>query len=239
MNTRLKCLLLDDELPGLTYLKALCEQINTIQVVRAFNEPLKFIAEAKKNEFDFAIIDIEMPGMNGLDVAKALAAKPVIFATAYTEYAADAFDLDAIDYIRKPIQKERLEKAIQKVEKYFEEKIIPKQTLQVNTNKGRSALNVDQILYVTVAENDTRDKLAYLENGEQVTLKNISFDKLLGELPAGQFCQVNKKDVMATKAVQFFTHDEIVTTLKDQHSKPIRLTLSDNFKQAFLIALKK
>jgi len=114
LNTKLKCLLLDDELTGLSYLKMLCEQIPELEVVKAFNSPLKFFTELPKLDFDLCILDIEMPEMNGLQVANLLNGRPVIFTTAYKEYAADAFDLNAVDYVRKPLTKERLEKAVKK-----------------------------------------------------------------------------------------------------------------------------
>ena len=97
MNTKLKCLLLDDELPGLSYLKLLCEQIPQLEVVRAFNDPEIFMKEFPGLEFDLCILDIEMPGTNGIQLAALLKNKPVIFTTAYKDYASDAFDLDAID----------------------------------------------------------------------------------------------------------------------------------------------
>lgn len=76
MNTKLKCLLLDDELPGLTYLKMLCEQIPDLEVVRAFDNPVKFLEEVKNLDFDFCILDIEMPEMNCLQIANLLNGKP-------------------------------------------------------------------------------------------------------------------------------------------------------------------
>jgi len=108
-------LLLDDELPSLSYLKMLCEQIEQIEVLKAFNSAQRLLQEAPSLDFDFCILDIEMPEINGLQTANLLQGKPVIFATAYKEYAADAFDLNAIDYIRKPIKLERLQQAIQKL----------------------------------------------------------------------------------------------------------------------------
>jgi DNA-binding NarL/FixJ family response regulator len=58
-------LLLDDELPGLTYLKMLCEQLPDLEVVKAFDRPTIFLNEASNLDFDFCILDIEMPEMNG------------------------------------------------------------------------------------------------------------------------------------------------------------------------------
>ncbi|HEU4496041.1 MAG TPA: response regulator, partial [Flavobacterium sp.] len=104
MDTKLRCLLLDDELPGLAYLKMLCEQIPELEVVKAFDSPEKLLAEIKAIDFDLLITDIEMPAIDGLSLAGLLKHKMVIFTTAYKEYAADAFDIEAVDYITKPVK---------------------------------------------------------------------------------------------------------------------------------------
>ena len=233
MNTKIKCLLLDDELPGLAYLKMLCEQIPGVEVIRAFNDPLKFIAESKQLDFDLGIIDIEMPQLNGLEVAQLLSGKPVIFTTAYKEYAAEAFDLNAIDYIRKPIQKERLEKAIQKAAEKIKTNKEDKQFIQLNTSKGKSLVFFEQLLFITTSAADKRDKIAHLENGGELLLKNVSFSWLLSVLPEKGFCRINKKEIIAIKIIAFFSHDEITTSvIKD--GKPVRFSLSEIYKTGFL-----
>ncbi|WP_291068553.1 LytR/AlgR family response regulator transcription factor [Empedobacter sp. UBA5924] len=95
----------------------LCEQMEDIEVVKAYVDPELFINEIENLDFDFCILDIEMPKINGLQIANLLKEKPFIFSTAYKEYAVDAFDLDATDYIQKPIKKERLQQAVDKVKK--------------------------------------------------------------------------------------------------------------------------
>ena len=235
MNTKLKCLLLDDELPGLTYLRMLCEQIPELEVVKAFNDPLKLIQASADLDFDLCITDIEMPGLNGLEIARLLKGKTVIFITAYKEFAAEAFDLDAVDYIRKPIQKERLEKAVSKAARLIEKGKTEKQFMQLNTNKGKALVAFDQLLLITSAEKDKRDKLAYLENGQEITLKNISFEQLLTLLPAESFSRISKKDIIALKAVRFFTHQEITTIIYPKNSeKELILSLGENFRKDFL-----
>jgi DNA-binding LytR/AlgR family response regulator len=233
LNTKIKCLLLDDELPGLTYLKMMCEQIPGVEVVKAFNDPLKFIAESKHLDFDLGIIDIEMPQLNGLEVAQLLPGKPVIFTTAYKEYAAEAFDLNAIDYIRKPIQKERLEKAIQKAAEKIKSNKAGKQFIQLNTSKGKSLVFFEQLLFITTSPADKRDKIAHLENGGELLLKNVSFSWLLSVLPEKDFCQINKKEIIAVKIIAFFTHDEITTSVIKE-GKPARFSLGEIYKTGFL-----
>ena len=237
MNTKLRCLLLDDELPGLTYLKLLCEQIKEVEVVKVFNDPLLLLKDAPNLEFDICILDIEMPGINGLEVAKALKGKPVIFTTAYKEYAADAFDLEAIDYIKKPIQKERLEKAIQKAYDLLLKPTTEKQFATFNTNKGKMLLFFKDVFLITIAESDKRDKLIYLENGDNVILKNTSFDQLLSILPINDFCRVTKKEVVAIKAVKFFIHNEITTQVLTQTHENLKINLNESYRKDFLTKL--
>ena len=231
-------MLLDDELPGLTYLRMLCEQLPDVEVVKAFNDPYKFVASLGALDFNLCILDIEMPGINGIEVARLIRDKPVIFTTAYKEYAAEAFDLNAIDYIRKPIQKERFEKAIEKAKKVLAENPAPKQYAQFNTDKGKAVLLFNDILYITSSDTDKRDKIVHLENGQYATLKNINYEQLLSVLPARKFCRVNKKDIIALKAVQFYSHDGITTRLYSKEKELIRLPLSDIYRAEFQAKLQ-
>lgn len=234
MNTKLRCLLLDDELPGLTYLKMLCEQIPELEVVRAFNSPSQFLSEMVSIDFDLCILDIEMPEMNGLQVANLLKGKPVIFTTAYSDYAAEAFDIDAIDYVRKPIKMERLQQAVTKAVAKLSGNHNEKPFIQLNTEKGKTLLFFDQLLYVKIAENDSRDKVAYMLDGTIHILKNVSFDKLLHLLPSKLFTRVNKQEVIAMKVVQVFGYDEIMIGLKDGNGQQIKITLSETYRNDFL-----
>lgn len=225
-------------MPGLAYLKMLCGQIPELDVVKAFNDPLKLVAEAPTLEFDLCLLDIEMPGMSGLDVAHALKGKPVIFITAYKEHAAEAFDLEAIDYVRKPLQKDRLERAIQKAIEKLSRPAEEKAFMQLNTNKGKALIFFDQLLRVTTSEVDKRDKVAWLEGGQQLTLKNIGFGQLLGLLPARAFSRVNKGEILAIRAVQSYVHDEITTTLLDESGKPVKTVLGEGYKEGLVQKLQ-
>lgn len=229
-------MLLDDELTGLAYLKMLCEQLPELEVVKAFNNPEVFLKEIPETEFDICILDIEMPGINGLQIANLLNGKPVIFVTAYKEYAAEAFDLDAVDYVRKPVVKERLQKAVQKaVEKLSgKEPATKKNFVQLNTDKGKAILFFDQITYIRTAETDSRDKIVRLFNGEEFTLKNISFDKIKSILPVNNFCRVNKKEIISLNVVQYFSFDEITTNIQVEQGKILKLPLSEVYRNEFL-----
>ena len=234
MNTNLKCILLDDELPGLSYLKLLCEQIQGVEVVKAFDSPEILLREISKLEFDFCILDIEMPQISGLQIANLLSGKPVIFATAYKEYAADAFDLNAVDYIRKPLSKERLEKAVSKIARHIHSFSNSKSYVHLNTDKGKAIIFFDQIMYLHTSDVDSRDKTIVMQDGSVLIAKNYTFNTILNMLPTTDFCQVNKKEVIAIKAVSFFSNDEITTKMLLSGGKPLIITLSDNFRSEFM-----
>jgi DNA-binding LytR/AlgR family response regulator len=183
-------------------------------------------------------MDIEMPGMNGLQVANLLHGKPVIFTTGYKEYAAEAFDLDAVDYVRKPVKKERLEQAVQKAVKRLASSTRVKSFIQLNTDKGKAIIFFDQLLYIKSSDLDSRDKTAWLTDGVNLTLKNISFEKLLELLPPDEFCRINKKEVIAIKVAKVFSFDEITTTLSDNNGEPLVLSLSEVYRNDFIQKIK-
>jgi len=233
-------LLLDDELPGLTYLKMLCEQLPEIEVVKAFNNPSLFIEESKKLDYDFCIIDIEMPEINGLQIANLLNGKPLIFATAYNEYALEAFDLNAFDYIRKPIKIERLNQAIEKVKKYISlsTTVTNKKYFQVNSNKGKILLFFDKIAFIETSTLDSRDKIVHFFDKEEFVLKNITFDKLVSVLPSNDFCRINKKELISIKTIKTFTLDEITSTILNKQGQFIKFYISEVYKKEFLLKVK-
>lgn len=238
MDIKLRCILLDDELPGLTYLKMLCEQIPEVEVVKAYNNPEALIHDLSNLEFDLCILDIEMPGFNGLQVANLLRGKSVIFTTAYRDYAAEAFELDAIDYVQKPIKMERLHQAIAKALKRITSNEARKNFVQLNTDQGKALIFFNQIGYIHASNTDSRDKIASMINGTSVTLKNVTFSKLEEVLPSVEFVRINKKEMIALQIVKVFSFDEITTSLIAENGKPIRLSLNESYRNEFLKRVK-
>lgn len=176
-----------------------------------------------------------MPGISGLEVAKSLQNKQIIFTTAYKEFAAEAFDLDAIDYIRKPIQKERLEKAIEKALAQINLAVSKeKRYLQLNTDKGKTLLYYNKLHYIKTSDIDSRDKIAVLSNGTTLTLKNISFKELEKQLPESNFIRINKQEIISLKIVGSYTADAIMSTILLSSGLAQTFTLSDIYRNAFI-----
>ena len=112
---KVNCLLIDDEPLALRVLENHIEKIPWLHVVKTCTNPLEALEELKKHRVDLLFLDIQMPELSGLDFMDSLSSSPaVIFTTAYRQFAADAFDLDGLDYLIKPIAFPRFMKAVNK-----------------------------------------------------------------------------------------------------------------------------
>ena len=233
----IKCILLDDEFPMLSYLQALCRELEGIEVIKSYNNPLKFLDEMDKLDFDTCVLDINMPGINGLELANRLGGKAIIFSTAYKDYAAEAFDLDAVDYLRKPYQLERLEKAFNKAKIWLSDKNhVTPVYVELNTSQGKSRLNTNDIAYIVVAENDRRDKEIQFKDGENLLAKNITFDEILSKFPQRRFCKINRKTAIALQAVSHYTTQTVSCELTTQKN-PVQFKLSEQYREQFMSLL--
>ncbi|OBR66272.1 hypothetical protein A7K91_22810 [Paenibacillus oryzae] len=114
----LKVMLIDDEKIALDVMEILLNEIGGVQVISKCQLASEALASAGKLQPDIIFLDIEMPGMNGLDAGKQLSAlcpdAEIVFVTAYHQYAVQAFDARAIDYLLKPVSKERLLETLQR-----------------------------------------------------------------------------------------------------------------------------
>lgn len=237
-NRALRVVLLDDELLALGYLRTLCEGIPGIEVVKAFDNPLVFLSEIDHLSFDFCISDIVMPNLSGLEVAEKLHSKPIIFTTAHNEYAADAFDIEAIDYLRKPVQRERLERAIEKVKNRLEQ-TKSHASWSVNTNKGKFTIQLSKIVSFSTDTYDRRDKLMLLENGDELVVKNKSFDQLLQELEGISLIRISKSELISKEFVQGYQGDVVLSKIRSKEGKYREFNLSENYRKSFVEAFNQ
>ncbi len=217
-------------MPGLAYLKMLCGQIPEIELVKAFNNPDLFIEESKELDFDFCILDIEMPGISGLEIANLLSNKPIIFTTAYKEYAVNAFDLNAADYLIKPLKLDRLKIAVEKVITRIKQVNETKEIINLNTDKGKTSIISNNILYIIASNIDSRDKIALLSNGTHIFIKNLSFDKLMQILPEKDFRRVNRKEIIAVSSITAYTFEKIVTSIINDDGKVLEIKIGERYR---------
>jgi len=108
----MKCIAVDDEPFGLKLLKDNISKVAYLELIAECNNAFEAIAVLEKNKVDLIFIDIQMPGLTGLEFISSLEQKPlVIFVTAYKQYALDSYDLNVVDYLVKPVALDRFIKA--------------------------------------------------------------------------------------------------------------------------------
>lgn len=181
----MRTLIVDDEPLARDYLESLLAAHDDIQIIGVCKNGREAIKAIRSEQPDLVFLDIQMPGMNGFDVVKAVqedAAMPFfIFATAYDDYAVEAFDLAAVDYVLKPLEPSRLERAINRAKERMQ--AIPKGTL---LNAVDNALGLGTELAPEQKQN-TR-KLTIRDNGQ---IQLVDFDDIDWVDAAGDYMCVH------------------------------------------------
>lgn len=119
--SKIRLVAVDDELLALQLMENFLKRIPDVELIATFRNPLTALVQMEFLRPDVLLVDIEMPEMKGVDLVRQIPKETaVIFSTAYSEYAAQAFELEAVDYLLKPFAFERFERSIQKVKEYFE-----------------------------------------------------------------------------------------------------------------------
>lgn len=116
----IRVVMIDDEEHALDMLEIMLHELGSVDVVGKYVNPLRAIEDMQQLQADAVFLDIEMPGMKGVDVARAIQTVqpglPIIFTTAYAEYAIEAFEIHSLDYLLKPIKLERLDHSLKRIE---------------------------------------------------------------------------------------------------------------------------
>lgn len=180
---KLRCIVLDDEPIGREIIENFVKEIDFLELVDSFEDPVKALMFLESNEVDLIFSDIQMPKINGLDLVKSLENPPVIiFITAHRDFALDGFETGATDYLVKPVRFDRFLKAVNKAKDYINLK--QNSTVhQVNSDRifiksdGKlTKILLDEILYVEaqgdylkiVIQNETYTTLATLKSMDEV-----------------------------------------------------------------------
>ena len=112
---KFSCVIVDDEPIAAKYLALFVDKIEDLNLVKTFSNPVEALDYLEKEQIDLVFLDIQMPRLSGIEIAKKISQKSLfIFTTAYTEYAVEGFDLEATDYLLKPISYDRFFKASKK-----------------------------------------------------------------------------------------------------------------------------
>ena len=187
-NKAIKCIILDDELAAHKVLKHFIAETNHLTLVAAFQNPNEAMEYLNENPVvDVIFLDIHMPSMNGMQFYKGLTNPPaVIFTTAYPEYAVEGFEVNAIDYLVKPIPFERFVSAVNKLFISKERTMEHDSYLSIKENKTIHKVNTNEIVYA-----EAYGDYVKVFTSENVIVTLSTFNDFIGKLPK-EFIRIHK-----------------------------------------------
>lgn len=189
----LKAIIVDDEAPARSELRYLLDELGQTEVVAEAGSVRDAIEKLKEYPCDVLFLDVNMPEANGIQLAEALQhikfPPSVVFVTAYSEHALDAFKVNAIDYLVKPVETDRLAQAVQRVREQvaLHAKVQKLERIPVEKNGKKVLIAVDTILYVMA-----RDDYAYLQTSDDRFFTTVSLAQLEKRLDGFGFFRVHR-----------------------------------------------
>lgn len=211
----MNCIIVDDEPLARLEMQALINDVSDLEILGMFQNAPAAINFLKTSAVDVIFLDIEMPMVTGLEFATQLSKETlIIFTTAYQKYAFESYELDAIDYLLKPVENKRLEKAINKAKLY-------KNLLSDETEKSTIEGNTEDFLFIKSDRRFYRINfvdIRFIEGLKDYVVIHTANQKLITamnlktihqKLPQHLFFRVSKSYVVNTCLIDSFDHHSI------------------------------
>jgi len=199
----MNCIAIDDEPKALEVIERYCRKSDLIDLKTTFREPVKAIEFLNREKIDLIFLDINMPDINGMQLIQTLATKPmVIFTTAYSNYAVESYNLNAVDYLLKPITFERFLAAVNKASNALSLQNKPSAkedepgTVFIKSGPHTYQVKVADILYL---EKDGNYITVHLKDKQILIRENMG--DIFDMVPATEFVRVHKSFVVAVKHI--------------------------------------
>ena len=189
----LKAIIVDDEAPARSELKFLLDELGQTEVVAEAASVREAIEKLKEYPCDVMFLDVNMPEATGLQLAEALQhlkfPPAVVFVTDYSEHALDAFKVNAIDYLVKPVETDRLQQAVNRASEYITLHVKASQSERIPVEKGgkKILIPIDSIRFVMA-----RDDYAYLQTDNDRYFSTVSLAQLEKRLDGHGFFRVHR-----------------------------------------------
>jgi DNA-binding LytR/AlgR family response regulator len=225
----IRCIFVDDEPIGLSVLLSHASKVPELSVLGAFASGAEALAFLKTNAVDLIFLDIQMPDLSGLEVARMLSASvQIVFTTAHPQYAVEGFDLAAMDYLLKPIGLSRFMQTMDRVSAKIlkvQNEAKPNDYIFVKTGYDWARIDLDALLYIEAEGN----YLTFHTTDRQV-LTRMKLAEIMEKLPGEAFVRIHKSYVIAISKIDRIERHQI--TMGNT-----KLPLSTTFREELLARL--
>lgn len=227
----LTCMIVDDEPLAVRLLESYVEKTPDLQLLASFTDSITAINAVKEQKTDLLFLDIQMPNLDGMELAHSLPAETrVIFTTAFKEYAFESYEVNALDFLLKPI---RYNKFLNAVEKAKKQKLPQKEAILSSTQQNTVFIRVDgewrnvvidKIIYVSCIKDYV---MFYLDDETRPLITHLTMKAVEQMLPSEKFLRIHRSYIVAIDKIRKIDRNDCVYIGKEIIHVP------DGYQQAF------
>jgi DNA-binding LytR/AlgR family response regulator len=227
----IKAVAIDDELPALKVIENFCNKTEGIELQKSFNMPTEALKYINKFPVDLLFLDINMPSLTGIELFKSVKQNTmVIFTTAYSEYAVEGFNLNAVDYLLKPFTFRRFQQAVQKANDYFEFQHRKQKTqpgyIFIRADYLLMKINLDDILFIEGLDDYLKIHLI----GQKPVTARMTMKNILEKLPPENFIRIHRSYIIPFKKINSIKSKMVFI---GEAALPIGSSYEDSFLKHF------
>jgi len=206
------CTIVDDEPLAVKLLESFVERTPALQLVGSYTDSVEAIAALRENPVDLVFLDIQMPDMNGMELAHMLPAQTkIIFTTAFKEYAFDSYEVSAIDFLLKPVRYNKFLTAVEKAQ----ERIVRQpssvnhqpSTLFLRVDGELRQLQLDDVLYVAGMKDYV---MFYVQSQPRPLITHLTMKAVEDMLPANRFLRVHRSYIVALDKIRSIDRNDCI-----------------------------
>lgn len=211
----MKCIIVDDEPIARKGIEILVDYIPSLVLAGSFENAEAAAGFIKENPVDLIFLDIQMPGISGIEFAKSIPKTTlVIFTTAFAEFAVDSYEVDAVDYLVKPIKPKRFEKAVEKAISYHAMLIseesnadiehVENEFIFIKSDRRFFKVNLINILFIEGLKD-----YVIIQTDSQRLITHMNLKTIHELLPRHKFIRVNRSYIVNIERIDSFSNNDV------------------------------
>ena len=230
------CIIVDDEALAVKLIESYVAKTPDLKLLGSYTDSVEAITAIKENPADLLFLDIQMPDINGMELARLIPEKTrVIFTTAFKEYAFESYEVSALDFLLKPIRYNKFIAAVEKARKWFshETESAPapaeRDSVFIRVDGELRQLNVSDIMYVSGMKDYV---VFYLDDGSKL-VTHLTMKAVEDMLPTSDFLRIHRSYIVALKKIRSVDRNNCVYIGKEI------IHVTDAFRETFDAYLQK
>lgn len=235
---KIRCIVVDDEPLAVEMLAAFIRKTPSLELTATFTDPVLALSAIGEEKPDLVFLDIQMPDLNGIELSRLLPQDTrVIFTTAFRQYAFESYEVEALDYLLKPIRYQKFIESVSKAERWMEIRqasVRPERNRRfafIKTDGEYRNIDFDQILYVEGMKDYV---LIHLESETEPIVTHMTMKAIEEKLPSDMFMRVHRSYTVALDKITAIDScgdiliDKISVPVSDSYRKDIERYVKEN-----------